>query len=372
MHQYTADLANRAAAGVFHDPAAAAEVGLLTTTSFPRDRYAPAARACTPLTASGTGFGKEGLDIGAYRRVHTALLSQAGCVFHFTGVHLWNVALVRDLVRRGVPVIHTLHDLDPHHGVRFGRLIRLWHRLLIGSGAHILVHARRYRDRLTAGGLSYDRVTAVPLLHGFWGWQAERRLAADMSSALAAARGKQPPVIMFFGRIEVYKGVDTLLAAWRLLSEPRGPAAGNARLVIAGPRAAGVSLADLPPHTEVRDHLIADDEAIDLFRQASLLVLPYRDATQSALIAAAYRFGVPVLATATGAFPEYVIHGETGWLVPPGDPVALAAGLATALADPDCLPRMGDAGRMWYGARRAEEEIALRDLYGRLAAGQTS
>ena len=52
------------------------------------------------------------------------------------------------LRRRGVPVIHTLHDLDPHHGVRNPTLIRLWNRLIIASGCHLLVHGRRYRDQL--------------------------------------------------------------------------------------------------------------------------------------------------------------------------------------------------------------------------------
>ena len=73
------------------------------------------------------------------------------------------------LRRRGVPVIHTLHDLDPHHGVRYPALIRLWNRLIIASGCHLLVHGRRYRDQLLAAGVAPERVTYTPLLHGFLG-----------------------------------------------------------------------------------------------------------------------------------------------------------------------------------------------------------
>ena len=83
-----------------------------------------------------------------------------------------------------------------------------------------------------------------------------------------------------------------------------------------------MTLPPLPPGVELRDRRIADDEAEALFRSAAVLVLPYRDATQSALVAAAYAFGVPVIVTDVGALPEYVVRcdrpGETGWVVPAG------------------------------------------------------
>ena len=84
-----------------------------------------------------------------------------------------------------------------------------------------------------------------------------------------------------------------------------------------------------------RDRRVLDDEAIDLFRRCSVLVLPYIGATQSALIAAAYSFGMPVIVSDSGALAEYVVPGETGWVVPEGDSAALAAALREALSDPE-------------------------------------
>lgn len=165
--------------------------------------------------------------------------------------------------------------------------------------------------------------------------------------------------VLFFGRVEAYKGVDLLLAAWAAIAGER-PAA---RLVIAGPAAVGITLPPLLPGVELRDRRIADDEAEALFRAADVLVLPYRDATQSALVAAGYAFGVPAIVTDAGALAEYVVPGETGWVVAPGDVPALAKTLREALRSPEALRRMGMAGRTWFEARRREEEATLAEMY---------
>jgi glycosyltransferase involved in cell wall biosynthesis len=80
--------------------------------------------------------------------------------------------------------------------------------------------------------------------------------------------------------------------------------------------------------------------------------------------------GLPVVASAVGGIPEIVVDGETGLIVPPRDPDALAAALRRLLDDPELRRRMGDAGRA-----RAEEhfdvERSRREhlaLYDRLLA----
>jgi glycosyltransferase involved in cell wall biosynthesis len=65
--------------------------------------------------------------------------------------------------------------------------------------------------------------------------------------------------------------------------------------------------------------------------------------------------------------PEYVVEGETGWVIPPEDPAALAAVLEKALSDPARLARMGQAGRAWYDREREAEEEALQHMYARVA-----
>ena len=80
--------------------------------------------------------------------------------------------------------------------------------------------------------------------------------------------------------------------------------------------------------------------------------------------------GVPVVATTVGAFPDLVLDGGTGALVPPGDAGALADGLAGLLDDPSRLAAMGRAARAHVEARHGivAEAAALEVVYRRLLA----
>ena len=102
---------------------------------------------------------------------------------------------------------------------------------------------------------------------------------------------------------------------------------------------------DLPKGVELRQRRIPVAPKPSICFDAAGFVLPYVNATQSALIAAAYFFRKPVLATRTGALPEYVEDGRTGCIVEPGHPATLARCLADMLGDPADLAGMGTKGR---------------------------
>ena len=411
MHQYTADLANRMAKNGWRvaggeGPGASIDgscnVHLVTTTTLPRERYSPAVQVHTPITTHGTGFAPEGLNPADLRTVlktlaelthqpkpwskgngHSPLATRhPPPVAHITGVHLWNPLLVRWLRQQGVPVIHTLHDLDPHAGVRFASLIRLWNRLILSSADIILVHGQQYRQRLLNQGLPDWRVTATPLLCLFLDHTHTASLAAQTVQDI-----RYEPWALFFGRLEAYKGIRTLLqAAERMgeLANKRISESTNQRNDHSTPQpfadspfahpaihiAGSGNLASfwsqaLPDNVTLDNRLVDDWEAVDLFRRCGVVVLPYVDATQSALVASAYYFRKPVIVAASGALPEYVLDGQTGWVVPPGDSKALADCLSAALIDPSRLRAMGEAGRAWYEQQRELENKTVRSIYRR-------
>jgi glycosyltransferase involved in cell wall biosynthesis len=353
MHQYTADIANKMAQ-------AGHEVHLVTTTAYPADRYLPAIRVHTPADSTDTGMSLKSLNMPVLWRVRRAIGEIAPDLLHFTGPHLWNTFLMQAAHAAHAPVVHTLHDLDPHSGARYGGLLRLWNAQVLRLADHILVHGANSRDRLLAAGIGRSRVTYTPLLHLFLDAEQSAR-AVELSQSVTYGSWA-----LFFGRLERYKGIHCLLEAANMLCS--GPD-GSPRVVIAGAGDPGrVWARPLPKCVEIRNRLIQDAEAIDLFRHCGLLVLPYLDATQSALVAAAYYFRKPVLVTRVGSLPEYVEVGCTGYVIDPGQAAALANGLNQMLGDPIRLSTMGAAGRAWYDAHRVTETRALFEMYHRIAS----
>ncbi len=352
MHQYTADLAYSAGQ-------AGHEVHLVTTQCYVADRYNPNVQVHTPITTEGTGFNTNGVRSTQYRAASRAVRQLRPDVVHFTGVHLWNPGLLWQLRRSAISTVHTLHDLDPHPGVRFGPLIRSWNRCVIRYADHILVHGECYRKRLTAELRDAPAVTAIPLVHLFGSHASVRKLA------------QSPPEVsyenqaLFFGRIEKYKGVPELLTA---VQQSNAGGTGK-RLILAGQGDIGeVWHGAVPDAVELHNHHIADDEAVELFRRCSVVVLPYTGATQSALIAAAYAFSKPVIVSDSGALAEYVIPQETGWVVPAGDTDALASALNEALSCPDRSAQLGRAGRHWYDQQATNATDKLGQLYAQVHA----
>ncbi len=353
MQQYTASLANQVAGAFDDEPTQPWSVTVVTNSRVPCDRYAPQVEVQPVVDITGTGLQKTNTSLRGFEKVYRAIRAAQPDVVHFTGPHIWNPALLLRLKRAGIKTIHTIHDLDPHSGSGYGRLLYVWNNSILRWADHILVHGQIYRDRLARQGLSDGRVGYTPLLHLFLSHAAEAALRQTPPSVTLE------PFALFFARIEAYKGIDTLFEAMRQLNGHT-----PAHAIVAG---RGELEQTAPENVEVRNRLMDDAEAIDLFRRCSLVVLPYRDATQSALIAAAYFFGKPVIVTRTGALPEYVNDGVTGWIIESGNASVLAECLGNAIQDPARLQQMGQAGRVWYEAQYQNERVTLRRMYEHVA-----
>ncbi len=155
-----------------------------------------------------------------------------------------------------------------------------------------------------------------------------------------AALGIAPEarVLLFFGYVRAYKGLDLALRALAALADPR------LQLWVVGefyePRARTEALiAELGLRDRVRivDRYVPNEEVGRYFQAADLVLQPYRSATQSGIAQIALAAGRPVLATRVGGLPEQIEDGVSGLLVPPEDPAALAAAIQrffeAALAD---------------------------------------
>jgi glycosyltransferase involved in cell wall biosynthesis len=95
----------------------------------------------------------------------------------------------------------------------------------------------------------------------------------------------------------------------------------------------------------------------EILRSLDLFVLPSLREGISNTILEAMASGVPVVATRVGGNPELVAEGETGLLVPPEDPVAMAEAIRTYLDRPDLLKAHGQAGR-----KRVEQNFSIEKM----------
>ena len=133
-------------------------------------------------------------------------------------------------------------------------------------------------------------------------------------------------VVLFFGYIRPYKGVDLLLEAMKLL-----PASENIRLLLVGEFYENeeryrkfIRRNDLEHAVNVVSEYVPNAEVPKYFSAADCVVLPYRSATQSGIVQIAYNFDKPVIVTNVGGLTEMVSDGVTGIVIPPNSPQILA------------------------------------------------
>ncbi|HUI10956.1 MAG TPA: glycosyltransferase [Bacteroidota bacterium] len=161
-----------------------------------------------------------------------------------------------------------------------------------------------------------------PVYHGF----GDAVSRAEARRRLGLGSGN---VLLFFGYVRRYKGLDVLLDALALV---RGTL--DVRLLVAGefyddeaPYRDRIRRLSLESAVTVRSEYLPNDEVKYFFSACDAAVLPYTSATQSGIAQIAYHFDLPVIATDVGGLAEVVHDGETGIVVAPGEAAALAEGI---------------------------------------------
>ena len=176
---------------------------------------------------------------------------------------------------------------------------------------------------------------------------------APAPGAEGRATASEPPraaPLLFVGRLRIRKGVEVLLEALARLVESAGGPGTEARLAIAGDGEHRAALEErvrelgLGEQVEFLGRRSAA-EVRSLLAAARALVVPSIYEGMPLVVLEAMEAGAPVVASRVSGIPEVVADGETGWLVPPEDPEALAAALREVLADPAEAARRGRAGR---------------------------
>jgi glycosyltransferase involved in cell wall biosynthesis len=194
----------------------------------------------------------------------------------------------------------------------------------------VIVHTRYGAELLG----DRDNVHVIP--HGAFEHLTRQADERPLPAELAQV---ERPVVLYFGVVRPYKGVDVLAEAMQQVE--------NAELWVVG-RPLGVSmerLRRLAPPGRVRfvERYVSDAELPAFFRRADLVALPHRNVDVSGVLFAGLAFGKAMVMSDVGGFRELVAEHGAGELVPPGDPDALAAAIGGLLVDPEERRRLEQA-----------------------------
>ena len=289
------------------------------------------------------------------RRIFREIENFAPDVIHYQGFHPW-FDLALPLWRR-YPLVCTVHDFRPHPGDKLSQKTPFWVEMFVRRRAdQLIVHSQHVRSLMVQqlGGAS-ENISLMPHI------QIGQELASPMVE-------EDENLILFYGRIWEYKGLEYLIRAEPLISA-RIP---NARIMIAGQGEDFSRYAQMmvhPEHFIVHNEFISEERTTEYFQRASVVVLPYIEASQSGVIPLAYSAAKPVVATTVGGLPEMVEHGRTGYLVAPRDAAKLADALVRLLLDKTLRRQMGVNAKHKIELECSPETIARQtvEVYHRAA-----
>lgn len=219
-------------------------------------------------------------------------------------------------------VYSTIHDPHPHSGEDHfkARLIRF---LSLGVAKHYFFYseyALKEFKRLEPGNKKHT-------------WQLRLYPLTFFRKYLKPVSVERN-IILFFGRLSPYKGIDLFLEAIPgILRDFPG-----AQFVIAGRSIDGYTVDERTinensQRIRLLNRYISNEELAELFSQAQMVVCPYKDATQSGVLVTALALNVPVVASNAGAFPEYIVENENGVTVPVNNAAALTDAIRHLLSN---------------------------------------
>jgi D-inositol-3-phosphate glycosyltransferase len=217
-------------------------------------------------------------------------------------------------------VIFICDNVIPHEKFPFGRLLTRYAFSAI-DGA-IVQSDSVEKDFLDLfPGIAYAKVP-----HPIYEIYGSKESKDSARAALGLPGGR---LILFFGFVRAYKGLATLIEAFPAVTKSL-----PVHLVIAGEfygdekkYRSMIHNLGLESHITIRSEYIPQDQVGRYFSASDCVVLPYTSATQSGIVQIAYQFDIPVIATDVGGLAEVVLDGITGYIVPPGNPPALATAI---------------------------------------------
>lgn len=249
----------------------------------------------------------------------------------------------------GIKLAHTVHDVTPLNNSKLDH----YFSLLVYKKADILfVHSNSNKTDLTQQiKLNEEKIKVVP--HGDFDTFIPDRIIAKSEAREFFGLSDVQNVILFFGAIKEYKGLDILSKSIPIASSKIN----NLALIIAGEAGDAETrqivlkckdiLSKLPNEVKVVVHekYIPDAEVAKYFIASDVVVLPYRGISHSGVLHIAYSFGRPVIVSDVGDFKESVEEGKSGFVLSSNSAENLSEKVIQAFSDKQNLEKMGKYAR---------------------------
>lgn len=251
------------------------------------------------------------------------------------------------------PIITTIHDPIPRY--REKNPIHYIQPLVIKQSNHIVLLSAKYKNNLVKL-INVDKITVIP--HGIFSFYKNNYQHKNDNNKIN---------LLFFGKIKPYKGLDILLNSYSIIKKKIS----NVELTVAGEGSLKEykNMLDKLEDIKIDNRWLGKNDVDKYFKKADIVVLPYKDASQSGIIPIAFSYGLAVVASDVGGLKEQVIDGKTALLFQKDNSEQLAE-LIIELAQKDKMRKiLGEnakkfAYKNWQWKDSAEQvrEIALKEL----------
>jgi D-inositol-3-phosphate glycosyltransferase len=245
-----------------------------------------------------------------------------------------------------IKLAHTVHDVTP---LNENKLDHFFSLLVYKSADLLFVHSNSNKKALAQQiKLDEDKIKVVP--HGDFDTYIADRILTKPEARKFFDLTQEQNVILFFGAIKEYKGLDILLNSLSSASKKIN----NLALIIAGsPDPVELKfeyrniISRLPKEINIifHDEYIPNADIEKYFITSDVVVLPYRRISHSGVLHLAYSFGRPVIATNVGDFEETIEEGKSGLVLSSNSPESLSEKIIQAFSNRLKLEEMGKYAR---------------------------
>lgn len=264
----------------------------------------------------------------------------------------WDIFVIRQLRRLGIPVITIIHDAVNHPGDRF-QLIQWIQGRMIGHSTAVITLtdfvARCLRGQGRLGNKKHWTISHPALIF------PDLKLMPPQQPDYTLAR---PLRLLLTGRLRTYKGGRLFLEAISKID----PARLHVRIAGAVNDQALLDRAKELPHVDMQNGWLSEKTFVSHIDWADTVILPYTEASQSGIIPTAYARRRPVIVTPVGGLPEQVRHEVTGLIAPNVSPEAIAQAILRFLDTPELLKSCADNAYFY-----AQEELSWEQIGNRIA-----